>query len=116
VETPSPEWLVGGYGHWRLRLAVQPGARHTEAVGVHDGCLKLRVAAPPVDGRANDEVLRWLARQLGLPRSRLRIASGETARRKTIALDSLLEASDIVLALNPVEAGTGRGKARRGIR
>ena len=76
-----PEWLSGEPQRWRLRVAVQPGASRTEVVGIHDGCLKLRIAAPPIDGRANDELVRWLARQLSVPRSQLRIAGGESSRR-----------------------------------
>jgi uncharacterized protein (TIGR00251 family) len=96
-----PGWLAGSPGRWRLRLAVQPGARRTEAAGLHDGCLKLRIAAPPVEGRANEEVLLWLARQLGLPRSQLHIVTGETSRRKSVAIDAQLEAAVITQALQP---------------
>ena len=99
--TMHPEWLAGSPGHWRLRLAVQPGASRTEPGGVHDGCLKLRVAAPPVDGRANDEVVRWLARRLGLSRAQLRIVAGESSRRKSVAIEAAIEAVSIVAALAP---------------
>jgi len=99
---PLPDWLAGVPGRWRLRLAVQPGARTTGSVGVHDGCLKLRVAAPPVDNRANDEIVRWLARRLGVPRAQLRIAAGEGARRKSVAIDASIDGADIARALRPV--------------
>jgi len=96
-----PDWLAGSPGNWRLRLAVQPGASRTEQMGVHDDCLKLRVAAPPVDGRANDEVVRWLARHLGVPRAQLRIVAGESSRRKSVAIEAAIEAASIVAALAP---------------
>lgn len=99
--TALPDWLAGLPGHWRLRLAVHPGASRTEPVGVHDGCLKLRVAAPPVDGRANDELVRWLARRLGVPRTQLRIVAGESSRRKSVAIEAPIEAASIVAALAP---------------
>ena len=102
-----PDWLAGGPGRWRLRLAVQPGARLTEPAGVHDGCLKLRVAAPPVDGRANDEIVRWLARRLGVPRAQLRVAAGEGGRRKSVAVDAQIDGAAIVLALQPAGKGGG---------
>src|SRR5690606_39705401 len=54
-----PQWLSGSAGRWRLRLHVQPGASRTAVQGEHDGCLKLAVAAPPVDGKANDAILKW---------------------------------------------------------
>jgi uncharacterized protein YggU (UPF0235/DUF167 family) len=52
--------------------------------GVVDGVLRCRVTAPPVEGAANVALLRLLARDLGVPRSSLRIASGEAARRKVV--------------------------------
>ena len=54
--------------------------------------LKARVAAPPVDGEANAALVRLLAKALGLPRSAVRIAAGETARVKGIEIDGLDEA------------------------
>lgn len=96
-----PEWLAGSSGQWRLRLAVQPGAPRTLVVGTHDGSLKLRVAAPPIDGRANDEILRWLSKLLGVPRAKLRIASGESSRRKSVAIDEAIDAASLVRALSP---------------
>jgi uncharacterized protein (TIGR00251 family) len=83
-----PQWLSGSPGQWRLRLHVQPGASRTAAQGEHDGCLKLAVAAPPVDGKANDAILKWFARQLGVPRAALRIAAGASGRRKTLVVEA----------------------------
>ena len=96
-----PEWLAGSPGQWRLRLAVQPGAPRTLVVGVHDGCLKLRVAAPPVAGRANDEILRWLSKLLGLPRAQLRFVAGESSRRKSVAIDAGIDVQTLLEALAP---------------
>ncbi len=92
-------WLAGAPGDWRLRLAVQPGAPRTMVTGVHDGCLKLRVAAAPADGRANEEIVRWLACRLGVKRAQLRIVAGGSGRRKTIAIETALDAETIVDAL-----------------
>jgi hypothetical protein len=69
-----------------FRVHLQPKASCEEIVGELDGVLKLRVTAPPVDGRANDACVRLLARALGLPVSRLRIVSGQHARLKTIQI------------------------------
>ena len=96
-----PAWLAGATGDWRLRLVVQPGASRTLVTGIHDGCLKVRVAAPPVDGRANEEIVRWMARRLGLTRAQVRIAAGASGRRKTVALEAALDAVAIVAALEP---------------
>lgn len=82
-----------------MRLVVQPGAARTEVTGMHDGCLRLRVAAPPVDGRANEEIVRWLARRLGVPRAQVVIGAGSSGRRKTVALRAALDAATIVAGL-----------------
>lgn len=72
----------------RLSVAVVPGARRTGADGLHDGALRVRLTAPPVDGKANDALLAWLAGELGLPRRALTLAQGQTARRKVIDIDA----------------------------
>ena len=70
-----------------LRLAVVPHARRTEVDGVHDGALRVRLAAPPIEGRANEALVAWLARQLGVPRRCVELAHGASGRRKTVAID-----------------------------
>lgn len=69
-----------------LRLAAAPGSRRTGADGLHDGCLRVRLVAPAVDGKANDALLDWLASELRLPRRALRLLRGQTARRKQVAV------------------------------
>lgn len=70
-----------------LQVAVQPGARRTGADGLHDGALKLRLVAPPVEGKANEALVAWLADQLGCPKRAVRVVRGTTARRKAIEID-----------------------------
>ncbi len=96
---PLPPWLQGGPGAWRLLIAAQPGAPRTEVVGEHDGCLKLRVCAPPVEGRANDEIVRFVAQRLSLPRRSVRLVSGSSSRRKRFALDAPHDAAALCAAL-----------------
>jgi len=67
-----------------LTVHVQPQASTTECVGIHDHALKIRVTAPPVDGAANDELIRFLARQLSIPSTSVRIHSGAGGRHKRI--------------------------------
>ena len=71
-----------------LRVAVTPNSRRTRVDGLHDGALRLRVAAPPLEGRANDELVAWLAHELRVPRRSVRVARGATARRKGIEIDA----------------------------
>jgi hypothetical protein len=63
-----------------LDLSVQPGARHTGIDGLHDGALRVRLAAPPVDGKANSQLLAWLATELRCPKR-----DSAAAARRSIA-------------------------------
>lgn len=72
-----------------LVLHVQPRARRTEFAGLRDGALKLRVDAPPVDDAANRAVLAHLAALLGIPRSRIRILSGDRSRTKRVVIEGM---------------------------
>ena len=69
-----------------LALAVAPHAKRTGADGLHDGALRVRLAAPPVDGKANAQLLAWLAAELGCPRRDLSLLRGDTARRKWVEI------------------------------
>jgi uncharacterized protein (TIGR00251 family) len=76
----------------RLRLRVSPGASRSEVVGRHGEGWKLRVAAPPESGKANDALVALLAAALDVPRSRIEIASGYGSRDKTVVVSGLSEA------------------------
>ncbi len=80
-------------GGVRLRIRVQPRASRTEVAGPHGGELRIRLQAPPVDGAANDALVRCLAGALGVPRSAGEIVSGLAARRKTVAVRGIGEAA-----------------------
>jgi uncharacterized protein YggU (UPF0235/DUF167 family) len=73
----------------RVRLRVSPGARRSEFVGRHGEGWKVRVAAAPEGGRANDAVLDLLAAELELPRRSLSIVFGHTAREKVVLLEGI---------------------------
>lgn len=79
-------WLVAESDAVTLRLHVQPGAKKTEVAGLHGDALKIRLAAPPVDGKANSCLLGFLADQLGLAKSAVRLLSGEASRSKRVRL------------------------------
>jgi uncharacterized protein len=70
----------------RLRLRVSPGARRTEIAGRHGDGWKVRVAAPPEGGRANEAVLALLAKRLELPRRAVSMVSGHAAREKVVEI------------------------------
>ena len=71
-----------------LDTSISPNAPRTEITGWHDGALRLRLAAPPVDGAANDALRKWLAQQMGLPQSEVELLRGQASRRKQWALDT----------------------------
>lgn len=70
-----------------LTVQVVPNASKTTLAGLHDGALRVRLMAPPIEGRANAALLQWLAESLGLPRRSARLIAGDTARRKRVQLD-----------------------------
>lgn len=74
----------GGDGRLLLTLHIQPGAKKTEVCGLHGDALKIRLAAPPVDGKANAALLAFVADRLGLPKSAVSLKSGQTSRRKVV--------------------------------
>ncbi len=74
-------------GRITLTLHIQPGAKKTEFAGLHGDALKIRLAAPPVDGKANEALVKFVAETLGIARSEVTIKSGHTSRRKVVEID-----------------------------
>jgi uncharacterized protein (TIGR00251 family) len=87
-------------GGVRLRVRVQPRARDSAVVGWAGGALKVRLSAPPLDGRANEALLDILAAALGLRRRDLRLVSGPTAREKVVEVAGL-SAAEAARRLGP---------------
>ena len=83
---PVPPWLQAHAEGSALRIAVVPNAARSGLAGVHGDALRVRVAAVPVDGRANDALIAFLAERLGLPRRALRIDAGHGARVKRVVV------------------------------
>jgi len=81
---PSPVFVIWQVDGCLLDLAVVPNARRTEVIGRHDQALRVRLAAPPVDGAANEALQRWLADALGLPKHRITLVRGQSSRRKRL--------------------------------
>lgn len=71
-------------GGVELLVLVQPRASRTKVVGVHDGRLKIALAAPPVDGEANAALVEFLAEVLELKRAQVELLDGEGSRRKRL--------------------------------
>ena len=69
-----------------LSLHVQPGAKTTEVVGLYGDALKIRLAAPPVDGKANECLLEYVADTLNVPKRQVTLVSGLSSRSKWVAV------------------------------
>ena len=79
------DWLrTTGDGRFTLTLHIQPGAKKTETAGLHGDALKIRLAAPPVEGKANEALIKFIAEALKLPKSAVNLKSGQTSRRKVL--------------------------------
>jgi len=72
-----------------VNFYVQPRASKTEVAGRHGDAIKIRVKAPPVDGAANEEVIRFLAKRFRVSRKSVELVSGSTSRHKQIAIQGV---------------------------
>ena len=81
-------WLRIGDGKITLTLHIQPGAKKTEVAGVYGDALKIRLAAPPVDGKANAALISFVAERLALSKSAVTLKSGQTSRRKVLEVSA----------------------------
>lgn len=87
-----------------LAILARPRARRTELAGTHDGALCVRLQAPPVDDKANAELLGFLANVLAVPKAAILLRRGAKARRKLIAVRGLTAAT-VARRLNALETG-----------
>ncbi|TXG88000.1 MAG: YggU family protein [Thermomicrobiales bacterium] len=99
----APAWLRRDGDDVVISVHVQPGAARSAIVGEHGGALKMRLGAPPVDGKANAELTAYIARLLGLPRARVEILSGLSSRQKRVRV-ALADADAVFAALSRPDA------------
>lgn len=76
-------YQIGGDGV-TIRIQAQPGAKRTEVAGLYGDCIKVRLASPPVDGKANECLIEFLAERLGVRRAEVTITRGLSSRRKSV--------------------------------
>jgi uncharacterized protein len=84
----------------RLNVYIQPRASKTELAGMHDGVVKIRIAAPPVENAANRALIDFVAQHLGIAKRSVRVLSGDTSRRKILELDGVT-AEEVAAAFTP---------------
>ncbi len=85
----SAPWLRSAGSDVVLTLHIQPGAKKTEVAGLHGEALKIRLAAPPVDGKANECLIAFLAERLGVAKSHVALIAGETSRAKRVRVSDM---------------------------
>ena len=88
----SDSWLQSSSAGVVLTLHVQPGARVTAIAGLHGEALKIRLAAPPVDGKANQALIDFLADSLGVAKRRIELVSGASSRAKRVRIEGVTAA------------------------
>lgn len=105
-----PHWLTRHGDRVTLALRVQPRASRDEIAGLYGDRLKLRIAAPPVDGAANEHLRGFLARLFGIAPSRVTLLKGTTGRDKLVALEGVGRLPEAIACLlpGPDEAGDRR--------
>ncbi len=79
-------WFRWQDGDLVLEVRVQPRASRNEVQGLHDGALRVRLTAPPVDDRANEALCRWLAADFGVTRAAVELLRGATSRGKLLKI------------------------------
>jgi len=84
-----------GHEAIQLTLHVQPGATRTEVAGRHGDALKIRLAASPVDGKANRELLRFLADVFGVPLRNVTLVRGDLSRHKVVRIERPAKRPDV---------------------
>jgi uncharacterized protein (TIGR00251 family) len=85
-----------------LTVRVHPGAKKNSVTGIHAEAVKIALTAPPIDGKANESLIAFLADILRLPRARIAIVAGLTSRTKTLRITGK-SASEVAVALFPAE-------------
>jgi uncharacterized protein (TIGR00251 family) len=84
-------YLRAGREGYLLSVRAQPGAKKTEIAGDYNGAVKIKLAAPPVDGKANEALCRFVAEALGVPKSAVSIKSGASSRDKVVVIAAKLK-------------------------
>jgi uncharacterized protein (TIGR00251 family) len=89
IDPGRPWWHEQRDGSWQLSVRVQPGASRTEVAGEYGDQLRIRLQAPPVDGKANAALVTFVAERLGVPRSAVSVVRGQTSRSKVLRVDGV---------------------------
>jgi uncharacterized protein (TIGR00251 family) len=95
----SRAWCSALPGGVRIAVQITPNAKKTEVIGVLDDALKLKLQAQPIDGKANEALVKFLAAALSVPKSAVAITHGHTSKRKLVEVRSATLTPEAVAAL-----------------
>lgn len=93
----SKEWCCASTRGVRITVQITPNAKRTEVIGLLDDALKIRLQAQPIEGKANEALVRYLADRLDVPKSQVSIMHGHTGKRK------IIDVADATLDVGQVE-------------
>ena len=97
-------WIRNTQGGVRIQIRVTTRSKKNEVVGLRDGALKIRLQAPPRDGKANQLLVRYLAQRLGVSTARLRLVSGQRSQSKILQVDGI-DLETVAASLPEAQAG-----------
>lgn len=83
----------------KIKIYIQPNAKKSGYAGLYDGIPKIKITAPPVDGAANNEIIKFLSKILNIPKSSINIVSGTASRLKIIEINENITEKEIILNL-----------------
>jgi uncharacterized protein len=95
-----PIWLKDSPTGLILNLYCQPGAKQTRVVGLHNGALKISLKAPALENKANELLLSWLSKQLGIPQKQIQFLSGQNSRIKRLEVWGPITSDQIIQSLS----------------
>ena len=75
-----------------LKVRLHPGAKRNAIAGTHDGAIKISLTTPPIEGRANEALIAYLAKTLNIPKTSITLTAGQTSRNKTLHIHGVSQA------------------------
>ena len=96
----SKDWCSAVPSGIRLTVQITPNAKKTETIGVLDSMLKIRLHAQPIEGKANEALVRYLADMLDVPKSAVSITHGHTSKRKIVEVVTAMTADEVQCRLS----------------
>lgn len=78
-----------GENSLNIQVQIQPGSSKDQIIGLHNGRLKIKISAPPVDGKANQNLIEFIAKALGVSKSKIEIVKGRTSKLKTLKISGI---------------------------